>query len=107
MSVTRPDHDARCPRPRADLASVVLDDEMVVYDSTTRTLHHLNPTATLVWQRCDGVRTVDAIAASIAQTLARDGAGGPAGGPDEIHADVAALVDELSAAALLVHEPAE
>jgi hypothetical protein len=54
------------PRPRADLVAQLLDDELVVYDATTRTLHHLNASATIFWTLCDGARTVDEIIEIIA-----------------------------------------
>lgn len=45
---------------------VELDGEAVVYDEATGNLHHLNPTATLIFARCDGTAT----AAEISQELA-------------------------------------
>ena len=82
------------PRPRDGLASVLLDGELVLYDSASRTLHHLNPTATLVWLRCDGDRTLGAIVRSIAEEQSSDA--------DAILRDVIELVDRLTAAGLLV-----
>ena len=79
---------------RDDLASVALDGELVVYDPTTHELHHLNASAALVWQHCDGHRTVDDIAAAIASTGDADRA--------TVRADVARVVADLVAATLLV-----
>ena len=42
------------PQVRSDLAVVVLDGEAVVYDEEENALHHLNPTATLIFQLLDG-----------------------------------------------------
>jgi Coenzyme PQQ synthesis protein D (PqqD) len=92
---TQPLDGAVCrPRPRDGLASVLLDDELVVYDSESKTLHHLNAAATLVWLHCDGERTVDVIAETLAD--------GSTTAPDAIRRDVAALVAQLGAASLLV-----
>jgi Coenzyme PQQ synthesis protein D (PqqD) len=82
------------PRPRDGLTSVLLDDELVLYDSESKTLHHLNAAATLVWLHCDGKRTVDVIASTLA-----DGSTTPA---EAIRRDVVALIEELGAASLLV-----
>jgi hypothetical protein len=51
-------------RPRSSTTAVteVLDGEAVVYAEGTRALHVLNPTATLIWARLDGERTVREIA---------------------------------------------
>jgi PqqD family protein of HPr-rel-A system len=54
------------PRARGDLTVVELDGEAVVYDEATGNLHHLNPTATLIFSRCDGTAT----AAEISEELA-------------------------------------
>jgi hypothetical protein len=80
--------------PRDDLATVALDGELVVYDPRTHELHHLNASAALVWQHCDGRRTVDDIAAAIASTGDADRA--------MVRADVARVIADLVAATLLV-----
>ena len=82
------------PRPRDGLTAAVLDDELVVYDGASRTLHHLNREATLVWLCCDGARTIDGISESLAH--------GNIAAADTIRRDVIALVEELDAASLLV-----
>jgi hypothetical protein len=85
------------PRRREGLASVLVDDELVVYDASSSMLHHLNRTASLVWLQCDGERTVEAIARS----LCGDGTAES----EAILRDVVELVKELSTASLLVSEP--
>ena len=86
--------DETRPLPRADLVYAELDGETVVYDRRTRTLHHLNPTATIVWAHCDGRHTVDAIIDAIVRTRHAD--------QDAIRTDVIALVERLTDATLLV-----
>jgi PqqD family protein of HPr-rel-A system len=54
------------PRIRGDLTVVELDGEAVVYDERNGDLHHLNPTATLVFGLCDGSATGRQLAADIA-----------------------------------------
>jgi hypothetical protein len=86
--------DEPCPRVRRDLVCVVLDDELVVYDPRAQTLHHLNAAATLVWDQCNGRRTVPNIAEAIAR---RSGVA-----VDVVLRDVVDLLQRLRAAELLV-----
>jgi PqqD family protein of HPr-rel-A system len=55
------------PQIREDLTVVELDGEAVVYDERTGDLHHLNPTATLVFGLCDGTATGRELASDIAE----------------------------------------
>ena len=48
-----------------------VDDELVIYDQNTRKTHRLNPTASLVWQTCDGKKSVSDIAAALQARVAR------------------------------------
>ncbi len=54
------------PRRRAGIEPVVLDDEIVAFDSATEMLHHLNVPAAAFWSACDGTRTLGDIARSFA-----------------------------------------
>jgi len=90
--VTRP----VTPRAREDLAVVVLDGEAVIYDEETQDLHHLNPTATVVFSLCEGTSTIREIAEEISQTFRV-----PA---NDIEAQIRPLLRQLRRAGLL--EPA-
>jgi PqqD family protein of HPr-rel-A system len=57
------------PRAREDLATVELDGEVVIYDEASGDLHHLNPTATLVFSMCDGNATIAELAADIGEVF--------------------------------------
>jgi PqqD family protein of HPr-rel-A system len=59
------------PLIRKDLTVVELDGEAVVYDERTGDLHHLNPTATLVFGLCDGTATGRELAQDIAAAYDR------------------------------------
>ena len=48
-----------------------VDDELVIYDQNTRKTHRLNPTASLVWQTCDGKKSISDIAAALQARVAR------------------------------------
>lgn len=54
------------PRVRDDLEMIEIDGEIVVYDPGTRSLHHLNPTATVVLSQLDGSATVKEVARDLA-----------------------------------------
>ena len=54
------------PRARQeDLVIEGLDGETLVYDMRTHKAHCLNPTAALVWNRCDGRATVGEMRAAL------------------------------------------
>jgi PqqD family protein of HPr-rel-A system len=57
------------PKVRQDLAVVELDGEAVIYDEAAGSLHHLNPSATIVFRLCDGSATVKELAADIAAAV--------------------------------------
>jgi hypothetical protein len=38
------------------------DDGLVIYDPTDDTVHHLNPSAAMIFDLCDGTRDAEAIA---------------------------------------------
>ena len=54
------------PKVRNELAVVELDGEAVIYDEESGDLHHLNPTATIVFSLCDGTATVKELSSEIA-----------------------------------------
>ena len=55
------------PSRRSGVLHYELVDEMVVYDAVTSQAASLNETARLIWELCDGTRTVDALSAELAQ----------------------------------------
>lgn len=65
-----------------------MDGEMLLYHvSSTRTLH-LNSSAAIIWQLCDGQRSVGDIIEVLKENYGDSG--------DEINADVLAAVTELT-----------
>ena len=81
------------PRVRRDLTVVELDGESVVYDERTRTLHHLNATATVVFSLLDGSSTVSGLAGDLAGAFHL-----PA---DQIEGQIASVVETFRSAGLL------
>jgi PqqD family protein of HPr-rel-A system len=79
----------------ADALTVVeIDGESVVYDDATGNLHHLNPTATVVFSLCDGTATARELATEIAEAFEQ-----PA---DEVERQIRRLLRELRSQGLLV-----
>jgi hypothetical protein len=57
-----PTTDGGYPRRVDALEINEADDGLVVYDSAHDMVHHLNPTASMIFDLCDGTRDVEAIA---------------------------------------------
>jgi hypothetical protein len=87
------------PRIRDDLTVVELDGEVVIYDELADDIHHLNPTASIVFSLCDGGTTVKDMAQEIA---------GAFGVPtDQVEREVRPLLREFRKAGLLVEKGAK
>ena len=82
------------PRAREDLSVIELDGEAVVYDEASGDLHHLNPTATVVFSLCDGTVTARELAEEIAEAFGES--------PVEVERQVRRLLRQLRAQGLLV-----
>lgn len=83
----------RRPRAREDLTVVELDGEAVIYDEDSGDLHHLNPTATIVFGLCDGTSTMRQMSLDISEAF-----GVPAG---EVEGQIRALIRSFRKANLL------
>ena len=53
------------PTRRPHLEITAAEDGYIVYDPTTDRVHHLNPTAAVILELCDGTRTDTDIAADV------------------------------------------
>lgn len=81
------------PKFREVLTVVELDGESVIYDEESGDLHHLNPTATIVFSLCDGAATIKEISADIAQAFGVS--------DDEVERQVRALLRQFRKQGLL------
>jgi PqqD family protein of HPr-rel-A system len=54
------------PRRSADVLDLDMGDGLVLFHTGSSVVHHLNPTAALVWHLCDGSGTVEELSADIA-----------------------------------------
>ena len=57
------------PRRRSSVRSRVVEGEVIVLDRQRELVHQLNETAGFIWDRCDGVHSVIAIARDLAQVF--------------------------------------
>jgi PqqD family protein of HPr-rel-A system len=72
------------------------DDGLVVYDPRRDLVHHLNPTAAVIFDLCDGTRDVAAIASTLAEVFGLDA---------PPLAETQAGVAELAEQGLIAHGP--
>lgn len=63
---SKPSKHTPLPKARRDNILVTeVENEVLLYDVSEKRAHALNPTAALVWQRCDGETTVADLAARL------------------------------------------
>ena len=58
------------PKRRADVNSQVIEGEALVLDRQHEAIHHLNRTATHIWERCEGSASLADLAAQLAEAFA-------------------------------------
>src|SRR6266540_1591875 len=85
------------PKARGELGIVEVGDELVVYDPATDLVHHLNPSAALVFGLCDGTATMRETSVELAAAMRRS--------QEDVEREVRALVRALRRAGLLVQKP--
>lgn len=54
-------HTSQIPQPRQDFQLEMLDGEIFLYDKVSTKAVYLNSSAALVWQLCDGQRSIKII----------------------------------------------
>jgi hypothetical protein len=64
--------DGYRPRRRQGVLDIDMGDGFILFDDASSLVHHLNPSATLIWQLCDGTGTVADLARDIADEYALD-----------------------------------
>ncbi|MHC5115158.1 MAG: PqqD family protein [Planctomycetota bacterium] len=62
-----PDIEIIVPTRRDDVVVEAFDDDLVFSHPRTGVIVHLNPAAIEIWERCDGVTTIDDIIAHLAR----------------------------------------
>ena len=84
---------ATLPRKRADVLELDMGDGVILYDDGSRLVHHLSPSASIVWHVCDGTADEAELAAEIAEELGLDRA--------EVAEHVRGALEELFALGLV------
>jgi hypothetical protein len=84
------------PTRRADLVSREVEGEVVILDRATGHVHRLNPTASFIWNQCDGASTPAEIAARLATSFDRT--------PEHVLGDVTTTLADLTRLGLLIQQ---
>jgi len=77
------------PSKVADVLELDMGDGLILYNHDSSLVHHLNPSAALVWQLCDGQASVGDLAREIAEEYDLEG--------KEVEAQVASVIAEFDA----------
>jgi PqqD family protein of HPr-rel-A system len=77
------------PAKGADVLELDMGDGLILFNHDSSLVHHLNPSAALVWQLCNGEASAGELAAEIAEEY---GLGG-----DEVFQQVASVIAEFDA----------
>ena len=83
----------RRPRPRPGIETAFLPPEVVLLDTGSGRVHHLNPGASAVWLLLDGEQGVEGIAAELGELFGR--------AAGEVTGDVEAAVADFAERGLL------
>lgn len=60
------------PRQKPDFRLEEIDGELLLYHPTSTTIMYCNPSASVIWQLCDGERTIEEIAMLLAAAFAQN-----------------------------------
>ena len=85
--------DRYVPRKRSDLLELDMGDGIILYDDASKLVHHLNPSASIIWQLFEGEANASTLATETSEELGVD--------LDQARADIAALITELEALGLV------
>lgn len=81
------------PCKHADVLELDMGDGLILYNHDGDLVHHLNPSAGIVWALCDGSASVFELGADIADTYGLD--------PGVVSAEVASVIAEFQALGLV------
>jgi PqqD family protein of HPr-rel-A system len=77
------------PRRTQDVLELDMGDGLILFDHGSSLVHHLNPSAGIVWRLAEGSASVEELAGDIARELGGD--------EEEVRHQVASLIAELEA----------
>jgi PqqD family protein of HPr-rel-A system len=82
------------PSKAADVLELDMGDGVILYNHDSSLVHHLNPSAAILWKLCDGEASVGQLAKEIAEEYGLE--------PKEVEVQVTAVVAEFDALDLVV-----
>jgi PqqD family protein of HPr-rel-A system len=82
------------PLKRVDVLELDMGDGIVLYDPESKLVHHLNPSASLLWQLADGEASLEQLVEEASQELQLD--------RSELHEQFSGLIAELDALGVLI-----
>jgi PqqD family protein of HPr-rel-A system len=85
------------PNKKADVLELDMGDGVILYDDASSLVHHLSPSASVIWQLCRGDASVGTLAGEIADELHQD--------PDRMRTEISVLLAELDALGLVEDAP--
>jgi pyrroloquinoline quinone biosynthesis protein D len=53
------------PEKAADVLELDMEDGFILFNHDSSLVHHLNPSAAIIWQLCDGSATISELAADV------------------------------------------
>lgn len=81
------------PRKAADVLELDMGDGVILYNHDSNLVHHLNPSAAILWALCDGDASVEQLALEVAEEYALD--------REQVEREIAELIAELDALGLV------
>ena len=81
------------PRKAADVLELDMGDGIILYNHDSNLVHHLNPSAAILWALCDGDASVEQLALEVAEEYALD--------HEQVEREIAELIAELDALGLV------
>ena len=81
------------PRKAADVLELDMGDGLILYNHDSSLVHHLNPSAAVLWHLCDGDASVEQLGTEVAEEYDLD--------PAKVSAEIATWVAELDALGLI------
>jgi PqqD family protein of HPr-rel-A system len=77
------------PGKAADVLELDMGDGVILYNHDSSLVHHLNPSAALLWKLCDGEATVKELAGEIAEEYGLE--------PDKVLEEISGVIAEFDA----------
>jgi PqqD family protein of HPr-rel-A system len=81
------------PEKAADVLELDMEDGFILFNHDSSLVHHLNPSAAIIWQLCDGSATISELAADVSAEFHLDG--------DETIKQLVGVIAELDALGLV------